>query len=200
MRGSMQGWLMAGLMVVSGISACTPAEDATPRRLPDETLMETPPPPPAPELPAAVIDTREAILDAARAGSLRRLSRLAEAQPAFLSNFGDVPHGRHWDLMRRTGFDPNRTLVELFEKPHAAKQVGDETWYIWPDLAARSSAELQPERLSFRDKARLETLVGEAGIAAIRGGSPYPGVRTAISETGTWHYFLHEVAEEGDTP
>lgn len=193
----MMRWL--ALPVWLTLSACTPGDEAPARVAPDESLLEAPSPPAPPALPEPVIETREAILDAARAGSLRRLSRLAESQPAFLSNFGDVPHYRHWDLMRRTGFDPNLTLVELFEKPHAAKQVGDKTWYIWPDLAARSNAELQPERLSFRDEARLEALVGEAGIEAIRAGSPYPGVRTAISETGDWHYFLHEPAKEGDT-
>lgn len=187
--------LIAGLVA---LGACGAPADVPARTLPDEAMIEPPPAPVPPSLPTPVRETREAILDAARAGSLRRLSRLADAQPAFLSNFGDVSHYRHWDLMRRTGFDPNRTLVELFDKPHAAKRVGEETWYIWPDLAARSNAELQPELLSFRDKARLEAMVGEAGIAAIRDGAPYPGVRTAISETGAWRYFLHEAAGEGE--
>ncbi len=188
--------LVVGALLLLG--ACTPGDETAARTPPDEMLLEVAPLPEPPALSDAAAQTRQAILAAARAGSIRRLARLADAQPAFLSNFGDVGHYRHWDLMRRTGFDPNSTLVELLDNPYAAKQVGEETWFIWPDLAARPNAQLQPERLSFRDMARLEKLVGEAGIEAIRAGRPYPGVRTAISETGTWHYFLHEPATEGE--
>ncbi|MEM1152155.1 MAG: hypothetical protein AAGI03_16695, partial [Pseudomonadota bacterium] len=124
--------------------------------------------------------------------SLRSLARRADAEPAFISNLGGADHLRHWDLMRRTGFDPNLKLMELFELPHGTRRVGTETWYIWPDLAARSTAELAPDRLSFQDTARLRALIGEQGIEQIAEGRSYPGVRTAISETGAWRYFLHE--------
>ena len=55
-----------------------------------------------------------------------------------------------------------------------------------------------PERLSFADRARLLDLVGETGIARIRQGQGYPGVRTAIAEDGRWLYFVHQ--SEDETP
>ncbi len=193
---------LAGIIAVGAVLAAFAACDSeppVPASVPPDTVLtepvNTPAPPPLPE---AVIAMRETILEAARAGSLSQLSRIAEAQPAFLSNLGDIPHRRHWDLMRRTGFDPNQKLVTLFQQPYAARNVGAEVWFVWPDLAARSNAALQPGRLSFRDEARLQALIGPAGLEAVRNGADYPGMRTAISQTGQWRYFLHEPIEQGD--
>ena len=44
--------------------------------------------------------------------------------------------------------------------------------------------------------ARLRELVGEPGLARIRGGEAYPGVRTAIAEDGDWLYFVHETQQD----
>lgn len=141
---------------------------------------------------------RDELLDAADDRALRRLGRIASAQEAFLSNLGNDDHYNHWYLMRATGFDVLRELEDLFEHPYGTKQVGQETWYIWPDLAALESDALLPERLSFKDRARLKALIGETGIDAMRAGAPYPGIRTAIAEDGGWRYFLHETALEED--
>lgn len=192
--------LSAALFAACLLAACgQPAAEAPARPVPDARLIDDPPPEPPPPLPSTVEEARSDILAAARAGSLRRLARLANAQPAFLSNFGGAAHFSHWDLMRRTGFDPNQALIELFDRPYATRMVDEEVWYIWPDLAALDSEALQPERLSFYDRARLIEYVGESGISAIRAGAPYPGIRTAISEDGAWRYFLHESSgEEGE--
>lgn len=139
------------------------------------------------------------IADILAANSLTRLARLADREPTFLSNFAGEPHRAHWDLLRRTGFDPLSQLQTLFGGPYGTRHVGEETWYIWPDLAALDPALLVPERLSFTDRARLQALVGEAGIARIRAGQGYPGVRTAIAEDGRWLYFVHETEDEADT-
>lgn len=165
-------------------------------RAPDETLFEVEQPQPPPPLPDAVIATRDELLEIAARNSLRQLARRADAEPVFISNLGGDDHWRHWDLMRRTGFDPNLKIKELFELPYGVRRVGSETWYIWPDLAALSAEDLAPERLSFQDAARLRALVGEQGLAQIAEGQSYPGVRTAISETGAWRYFLHEAPSQ----
>lgn len=128
--------------------------------------------------------------------SLSRLIRQARAEPTFISNFAGESHRVHWDLLRRTGFDPLRQLRQLLDGPYGTRQVGDEIWYIWPDLAALSPEALQPERLSFADRARLLELVGDVGLERVRQGQGYPGVRTAISETGRWLYFVHESEDE----
>lgn len=128
--------------------------------------------------------------------SLTRLSRLANQEPSFVSNFSGEAHRIHWDLLRRTGFDPLAQLGTLLDGPYATRTVGDEVWYVWPDLAALNPDQLVPERLSFSDRARLLELVGEVGVERIRGGQGYPGVRTAIAEDGRWLYFVHETEDE----
>jgi len=99
-------------------------------------------------------------------------------------------------LLRRTGFDPLLRLGALLDDPYQTRQVGDETWYIWPDFAAMDADELVLERLNFTDRARLRALVGDPGLDRIRDGQGYSGIRTAIAEDGRWLYFVHETVEE----
>ena len=140
----------------------------------------------------------ELLRDILQRNSLRRLALQANSEPAFVSNFANQSHRVHWDLLRRTGFDPLMQLERLLEGPYGTRQVGDEIWYIWPDLAALDAEALEPERLSFSDRARLRELVGEPGIVRIRDGQAYPGVRTAIAEDGRWLYFIHQTEDEGE--
>lgn len=128
--------------------------------------------------------------------SLYRLSRYADSQPGFISNFAGASHRAHWDLLRRTGFDPILRMEDLLDGPYGTRTVGGETWYVWPDLAALDASDLRPERLNFRQRARLEELVGETGIEKIRQGSGYPGVRMAIASDGRWLYYVHETQSE----
>ncbi|MEM5516777.1 hypothetical protein WNY37_07435 [Henriciella sp. AS95] len=141
----------------------------------------------------ATVDELRRIIES---NSLNQLARFADSEPAFISNFAGASHRTHWDLLRRTGFDPILTLEKLLDGPHGVKMVSGEAWFIWPELAALDPEELQHERLSFSQRARLEELVGESGIAEVRNGDGYPGVRTAIAEDGRWLYFVHETAGE----
>lgn len=128
--------------------------------------------------------------------SLNRLVRLAEAEENFVSNFAGESHKVHWDILRRTGFDPLHRLDALLDGPYGTRLVGEQTWYIWPDFAALEADELMPEKLNFADRARLSALVGAPGLARIRNGQDYPGIRTAIAEDGRWLYFVHETIED----
>lgn len=123
-------------------------------------------------------------------GQLTPLVREAEKTENFQSNFGGQTHSRYWFLLRRVGVDPATKLQSVLAQPHGTKVVGDETWFIWPDFAALDPESIIPERLSFQDRARLLTLIGDDGVESIRQGNPYPGVRLAISDTGRWVYFL----------
>ena len=140
--------------------------------------------------------TVDRLRDIIQTNSLYRLSQFAGSQPGFISNFAGASHRAHWDLLRRTGFDPILRMEDLLDGPYGVRMVGVETWYVWPELAALDASELQPERLSFRQRARLQELVGEAGIAEIRNGSGYPGVRMAIASDGRWLYYVHETESE----
>lgn len=188
------GALLLGFLVNCSAPSPPPPPDQTLFEPPDTAVNSAP-------LPDAVVATRNELLSISAADSLRRLARFADSQPGFASNLsGSSDHYAHWDLMRRTGFDPNQQIAFVLQFPHATRQIGDQTWYIWPYLAARSGAELAPERLSFVDLTTLRELIGRPGLDWIGEHGTYPGVRTAISEDGTWRYFLNEPVSDGERP
>lgn len=185
-------WLDA-LLIAGGLAllpACSPAEGPTDPVRPDGTLTQAPKPPSPVILTPAAEETRADLLSHARAGSLTRLARVAGRNDNFVSNFGGTPHREFWDLMRRTGLDPNLKLQALFEMDPGIREIDGEIWFVWPYLAARDAEDLIPEKLSFRDRRRLRELIGEDGIERIRNGEGYPGMRTAIAGDGRWVYFV----------
>jgi len=186
----------AGLLLAAcGSGSTSPkvrlAVGAAPAVMASPQLVEAQPPL-TPGVDAKIADIRTVL----ERDSMYRLVRLATAEKNFVSNFAGESHKVHWDLLRRTGFDPLHRLDGLLDGPYGTRQVGDQTWYIWPDFAARDAEELLPEKLNFADRARLHALVGDPGIARIRDGQDYPGVRTAIAEDGRWLYFVHETIED----
>lgn len=191
-------WGAIGLSVV--LAACG-GDDGTPRvRVAVDAAPAVTAPieveqtlrPLTPEVEAKVVEIR-AVLER---NSMSRLVRLANAEDSFISNFAGESHRVHWDLLRRTGFDPLLRLGALLDGPYGTLQVGDQTWYVWPDFAALETEDLVPARLDFADRARLRELVGDVGLERIRAGESYPGIRTAIAEDGRWLYFVHETVEE----
>ncbi|MEX1251050.1 MAG: hypothetical protein WEA77_07640 [Hyphomonas sp.] len=158
--------------------------------VPDERFTEVPETPAPVEISKAAAKTRDELILEATKGSLRGLGVIASRNPEFKSNVGGQSHDRFWDLLRRTGVDPNRKLRELFDQPAGLREIDGKRWYVWPDLAAMDAAELIPEKLTFRDRRRLEQLIRQDGIGKIRAGEGYPGMRTAIADDGTWIYFV----------
>lgn len=171
------------------LAACGGAapDPAQPASDPADVPLEAPLPN---VLSAEAEATRDAILEVAARRSERRLARFAATFPEFQSNFGGADHFDHWYMRRRMGVSPTEKLIDLFDQPYAARLVGEEIWFIWPDVATFRPEDFQMNRLSFSDLARLEDLIGEAGVAAMRDGAPYPGFRTAITSDGRWVYFV----------
>lgn len=180
--------IVAGLL--AGCSQAEPEAVVTLPPLPEERFTEVPVEPAPIEVSKAAAKTRDALIQEATRGSLRGLGEIAARNPDFKSNLGGQSHDQFWDLLRRTGVDPNRKLRELFDQPAGLREIDGQRWYVWPDLAAKDAADLIPEKLTFHDRRRLEGLIREDGIARIRAGEGYPGMRTAISEDGTWIYFV----------
>ncbi|PKP82051.1 MAG: hypothetical protein CVT79_07085 [Alphaproteobacteria bacterium HGW-Alphaproteobacteria-18] len=181
-------------LLLGMLAACSQAEPAnapvTLPPAPPESLTRPPQPPEPVELTAPAEEMKAAILREAERGALRSLARLADQQDGFISNIGGQSHFEFWDLLRRTGVDPNRKLRDLFEGPPGKREIDGETWFVWPDIAAKDVRDLIPEKLTFVERRRLRELIGEDGIARIRAGEGYPGMRTAISADGRWVYFV----------
>ena len=199
--------MRAGLPILAAVilAACGPTEQSPTVRISvDAAPAITRPVEPVAvqvvELSPEAIDKIEAIQAIIEANSLSRLSRLADSEASFVTNFAGERHRDHWDLLRRTGFDPLTQLGGLLEGPYGQRTAGNEVWFVWPDLAALSPEQLVPEKLSFTDRARLLELVGDPGITRIREGQGYPGIRTAIAEDGRWLYFVHEAEDEVERP
>ncbi len=140
--------------------------------------------------------TRLAIIEAAKAGSIMRMAKIADAAPDFQSSPNGKPPRTYWTLLRRTGIDPTRIIRDIFDEPPGEKVLDGRTIYVWPDLAALDTEDLIPEKLSFIDRRRLRELVGEEGIELIRSGSAYPGIQTAIDQEGQWLYFTFGEMQE----
>lgn len=186
----------AAALLVLVLSACSPPV-APPAPAGDgDMLARAPEPPRLVRLTPEASAMQQEILAHARSGSLRRLARLAGQQPGFTSNLGGQDHFQFWDLLRRTGVDPARKLQDLLSTPPGERVVNDETWYVWPDLAARDGRDLVPAKLTFQERRRLQELLGEEGIARLMAGQGYPGMRTAISADGRWIYFV--MGQEGE--
>lgn len=181
-------------LLASVLAACSQAEPANVPPAgpptPPESLTRPPQPPEPVELTEDAEKMKAAILREAERGALRSLGRLASQQEGFISNIGGQDHYEFWDLLRRTGVDPNRKIRELFEGPPGKREIDGEIWFVWPDIAAKDARDLIPEKLTFVERRRLRELVGEDGIARIRAGEGYPGMRTAISADGRWVYFV----------
>ena len=184
-------WRKAFFAVAAlALAGCSQGTDAPEPAIPDESLTQSPQPAAPVEITQTVGATRDLLLKYAAQGSLTKLARLADQSDGFISNFNGQPHQEFWDLLRRTGLDPNLKLRELLGQAPGLRMVDGERWYVWPSLAARDASDLIPEKLSFQERKQLRELIGDDGIALVRAGKGYPGMRTAIAEDGRWVYFV----------
>ena len=112
------------------LAGCGQGVDAPEPAIPDESLTQSPQPAVSVYLTETVSDTRELLLRYAAQGSLTRLARLADQSDGFISNFNGQPHQEFWDLLRRTGLDPNLKLRELLDQSPGVRMVDGERWYV----------------------------------------------------------------------
>jgi hypothetical protein len=133
-------------------------------------------------LPAAVEETRVALLEAASAGDYQALRELTA--PGFRYTFGGPVEGgpvAYWQELERTGeARPLETLATILELPYVLSRG----YYVWPWAYALSDV----AELSQHERTLLAPLGGPEAVFAE--GTGYVGWRAAIAPDGSWTYFL----------
>ena len=188
------------LAILFGLASCDLSDRIDPQRpevvepVPEADLAEAPAIESADvdALPDAVAAKRDQILETADMDSIRRLVYLADDFDGFRSNYGDIAHYDHWYILKRAGIDPIIAVREILSEPYGVKDFGAEKYYIWPAFASRRPEDLDFSRLTFAERARLQELIGDDGIARVEAGEPYPGFRLAIRQDGIWVYLLED--------
>lgn len=133
-------------------------------------------------LPAAVEETRLALLEAAQASDYEALADLAA--PGFRYTFGGPVEGgpaAYWQELERSGQGrPAETLAQILELPHVLSRG----YYDWP--WAYTVADVAD--LSAHERALLVPLGGVDELFVP--GTGYLGWRTGISPDGSWTFFV----------
>jgi hypothetical protein len=135
-------------------------------------------------LPAAVANTREAILAAAAACDIAALESLSDE--TFTTSFGGggVENLRSWEGQ---GERPLATLLHLFDMSNATVDLeGGREIYVWPAAATYESwSEISDEEMN-----ELSQVHSEGELDEIAEYGSYIGWRTGIDQDGTWLYFI----------
>lgn len=133
-------------------------------------------------LPAAVEETRAALLEAAESGDYEALRPLLPDE--FEYTFGGPVEGgpiAYWqELERTTEQRPLETLATILELPYVLTRG----YYVWPwAYALRSADELSPhERELLAPLGPVSSLFPE--------GIGYLGWRAGIAPDGTWTFYV----------
>lgn len=134
-------------------------------------------------LPAAVEETRKALLAAAEAGDYEALRPLIP-ESGFEYTFGGPVEGgpiAYWqELERTTDERPLQTLAAILKMPYVLSRG----YYVWPWAYTITGA----SDLSEHEKALLAPL-GELSTLFVP-DTGYLGWRTGIAPDGTWTFFV----------
>ena len=133
-------------------------------------------------LPAAVEETRAALLAAAESGDYEQLRPLVPAELEY--TFGEPVDGgpiAYWqELERTTGARPLETLAEILRMPYVLSRG----YYVWPwAYTAENIDDLSPhERELLAPLGPLDQLVVD--------GTGYLGWRAGIAPDGAWAFYV----------
>lgn len=142
-------------------------------------------------LPRAVIDMREAILDAVRSGNIEDLKtaiELNEMKPVF----GDGPVADPFAWLRQASGDGEgrevlAALASILEQGYVTVPLGRDAEnnlvYVWPHFAETGVKNLTPER-----EVELLRLVPPPAAKAMREGGRYTHWSIGIGADGVWHF------------
>jgi len=172
---------MAACSDMSGTPDPAPAPAPAPAPVPAPSPAPQPAPAPDPlaSLPDAVLATRAALLDAARAGDWDAFGSLIPTDGTFTSNYGGDTD--HLAFYRALDTDVLAEVVALLEGPFG--QISDVV--VWPDLHARD-----PFTIGADERPGLEDRFGADAIAGWEAAGAYLGWRIGITEAGAWIFLV----------
>ncbi len=180
--------LTAVFAVVVAMAACSdttvapepdPAPAPAPAPAPDPEPAPVPEPDPLDSLPAEVLETRAALLAAARAEDWDALEALIPTDTLFNSNFaGEADHIAYY---RSLDTDVFAEIVALLDDPFVT--LDDIT--VWPELYARV-----PFAFGSDERADLEARHGADRLADWEAAGSYLGWRLGITAEGQWIFLV----------
>ncbi len=145
------------------------------------------------KLPVPVAEMRDAILAAARSGSIDELLepiQWNELKP----DFGEVDAAKPIAGWKKLSVDGQgreilAILINLLEAPYAVMRQGrdieNNKMYVWPAFAELPLGKLPPQL-----ETALLRLVPRDAFKAMKDGGAYTHWRLMIGADGTWHSFL----------
>ena len=148
----------------------------------ETTVVETVTDTSASGLPAAVEETRRAIVAAAEAGDYEALRPLI-SESRFQYTFGGPVAGgaiAYWQELERAGERPLETLATILELPYVLSRG----YYVWPFAYTLTGVDdmTEHERALLAPLGDIDTLIiPDTG---------YLGWRTGISPDGSWTFFV----------
>jgi hypothetical protein len=197
------GWLRAGAIAATAVAGVLvlaivvgPLTDVTVE--PPPGLTEEPPPDqgPAPDdcsaahldpgvvadpdLPAAVSDRRQQIMEAAGACDYARLAELTGPDFTYSFGGGDDPAG-YWQMREREGDPVLAHLVQLLTMASGEVTIEDDTIVVWPRAHALDTPAHRTE---------LEEEFGPDRVARWFEPGEYWGPRVGVRSDGTWLFYV----------
>jgi hypothetical protein len=180
--------LTAVFAVVVAMAACSDTSpDAAPDPAPPQVSTPAPTPAPEPEpepdpleaLSSTVLDTRAALLAAARMDDWDALAALIPEDMLFTSNYAGEEE--HVAFYRSLDEDVLAEIVALLQGPFVT--LDDIT--VWPELYARV-----PFAFGADERERLEDRHGAEALAEWEAAGAYLGWRLGITEDGDWVFLV----------
>lgn len=167
----------------------TPAStvpDTVPSTVPETSCSSAgvPLPAEAPGLPAAVSETRDAIITAAAACNFAALEELAAED--FSSSFGNDVGAEAFARWEEEGEGKLGILLRLLDMSYGTNELNGGAIYVWPAAATYATWDAVPPE----QKSELTSIYTDEEMEEFFAGfGSYAGWRTGINQDGEWLYF-----------
>jgi hypothetical protein len=170
----------------AGTSSTSSTSDPTVREDCTAAVLETPPP--DPDLPTPVQETRAEMVEAALSCDYDRLATIGtEGGTDFTVSFGgeDDP-AAFWRGLEAEGEPVMATVVKLLDMPWGTRQTDGATQYVWPAAFSYDTWAQIPEG----EREALEAVYSAEELEQFAAAGSYIGWRVGITAEGDWIFFV----------